>query len=394
MLLFMRKVIARAPFGGTGLCSGPASGFQAKMSSLYWLRIPALWRPAAVLTAKVIWIFACLIRWRQALAQLDRGADRWGILRESLLSGKSSSEIILQRKLFPNAAEAIIPQRSADAAFRFLGDARQKEWLRDKLEMAERLLTAAIPVPPTLMYIRSEADMDLASPVWSAGASLVVKPRHGFGGKGVFLVDTQADGRFLIDQTRLLDRDGLRHKLQAALHRDCLLVQPRLKASHNAGHGALGRLAPVLRLTTRRAPGGAALVHDSYLSVFMPGSKAADWRFGVVRFPADPRTGMLLDGLWLAQPGLRFAALPWNDHPMAGALFPQFEAAVAMAVRAADLVPGLAVVGWDIILTDDGPIMLEGNSGLDWMLSNLWHLQTGHPSPLADVLLQWHESHR
>jgi hypothetical protein len=55
-----------------------------------------------------------------------------------------------------------------------------------------------------------------------------------------------------------------------------------------------------------------------------------------------------------------------TSHPVSGATFarvtvPHFDAACALAQRAAELLPGVRSIGWDVAITLDGPVLVEGN---------------------------------
>ena len=56
----------------------------------------------------------------------------------------------------------------------------------------------------------------------------------------------------------------------------------------------------------------------------------------------------------------------YETHPITGTPFvgypiPMWDACVALAKRAAEVVPQIGYVGWDLALTPDGPVLVEGN---------------------------------
>jgi hypothetical protein len=69
------------------------------------------------------------------------------------------------------------------------------------------------------------------------------------------------------------------------------------------------------------------------------------------------------------------------SHPLTGLIFqdfkiPFFDQAVQMVTRAAGLLPCAKVIGWDVGITPDGPVLIEGN-----FFNNLYNLelvQQGH----------------
>ena len=66
-----------------------------------------------------------------------------------------------------------------------------------------------------------------------------------------------------------------------------------------------------------------------------------------------------------------------------------FDRAVEMVVRAMTLVPGLPLVSWDLIVTGSGPVILEGNTCGDWILTNLSVVQGMETIPLVPLLRRW-----
>ena len=56
-----------------------------------------------------------------------------------------------------------------------------------------------------------------------------------------------------------------------------------------------------------------------------------------------------------------------NEHPVTGVKFdgfaiPMLENAKALVIKAAGLMPGLRLVGWDVGISEQGPVLVEGNS--------------------------------
>ena len=59
-----------------------------------------------------------------------------------------------------------------------------------------------------------------------------------------------------------------------------------------------------------------------------------------------------------------------TEHPATKTVFdrfaiPHFEKAKALVLKAASLMPGLRLIGWDVGIADSGPVLIEGNSDYD-----------------------------
>lgn len=85
---------------------------------------------------------------------------------------------------------------------------------------------------------------------------------------------------------------------------------------------------------------------------------------GVLRYPCfSDKTGFVYD------------THPTNGLVFSGFEIPLYEEAKALALRAAMVEPRLGYLGWDVAITPDGPILVEGNTvpGYDMPQNSAWH---------------------
>ena len=59
-----------------------------------------------------------------------------------------------------------------------------------------------------------------------------------------------------------------------------------------------------------------------------------------------------------------------TEHPLTKTVFegfeiPDFEKAKELVVKAASIMPGLRLIGWDVGIGISGPVLIEGNSDYD-----------------------------
>lgn len=76
--------------------------------------------------------------------------------------------------------------------------------------------------------------------------------------------------------------------------------------------------------------------------------------------PMDPETGVVIDRALDKQKNL------YNNHPATGTpikgfAFPDWDKARALVEQAAQVIPEVGYVGWDVCFTPDGPCLVEGN---------------------------------
>jgi glutathione synthase/RimK-type ligase-like ATP-grasp enzyme len=62
-----------------------------------------------------------------------------------------------------------------------------------------------------------------------------------------------------------------------------------------------------------------------------------------------------------------YGTVVYTSHPVTGIAFegfelPFFEDVKALVIRAASLMPGLRIIGWDVAFSEKGPVIIEGNS--------------------------------
>jgi hypothetical protein len=141
-----------------------------------------------------------------------------------------------------------------------------------------------------------------------------------------------------------------------------LLIQPCIR-----NHRDLLALTPgglcTVRVVTYRTPGERARVLLAAYKMPTGDSPADNFHTGGIVAPVDIDTGML-------GPAIRRAGrvlVPVDRHPDTGAVIeghvlPWWPETMALATQALDAAHQRPTIGWDIAITDDGPVLIEGNS--------------------------------
>ena len=76
--------------------------------------------------------------------------------------------------------------------------------------------------------------------------------------------------------------------------------------------------------------------------------------------PMDPATGTVIDRALDKQKNL-YADHPATGTQIKGFQFPDWDRAVALVTEAAQIIPEVGYVGWDVCFTPEGPCLVEGN---------------------------------
>ena len=177
------------------------------------------------------------------------------------------------------------------------------------------------------------------------GKTVFAKPISNFGGTGVEKITPDSDTDFEALYNRLME--GGQYLVEEAV------VQ----------HPELSSLCPssvnTLRIVTLNLRGephflyallrvGSGNNHVDNIS--SGGMYTLISKEGILKFPAFcDKTGLY-----------------YNRHPVTGTEFcgfnvPMFSEAVQLCLDAALVKPGLAYIGWDVAITTDGPVLIEGN---------------------------------
>lgn len=176
--------------------------------------------------------------------------------------------------------------------------------------------------------------------------TLFVKPFDDFGGIGVErIVWTEATDT-------------------AALYERLLAAKQFLAEQAICQHPQMARLCPAsvntLRIVTLVCGGKAHFVY-SLLRMGSGKGHVDNISSGGLYTLAGP-DGSLAHAAFCDKTGQYYTVHPATGTPIVGFTVPMFREAVDLCLRAALVEPGLGYVGWDVAITPDGPILVEGNN--------------------------------
>jgi hypothetical protein len=237
--------------------------------------------------------------------------------------------------------------------------------LKNKALFEQACRSAELPLPAT---IETPADAE-------AFPALISKPLFGSKGKGVVRLIRQPDGALQSSDgaTKILRADIppwlASEQANGRIVQECLSVDPALAA---ISPGAL----PTVRVVTMLDERGNPEVTDCALRLSLDGARAADnFNIDNLVVPVDPATGTM-------GPALRRTAGGFSEsvtHPATGARIAGETLHSLKAVRALALAahlpfaPRFSIIGWDIGLTDRGPVLIEGNWNPGYNVLQLVH---------------------
>jgi hypothetical protein len=249
--------------------------------------------------------------------------------------------------------------------------------LRDKFVFGQFASSLGIPTPKNLALLDGKnvtwLDRDETAPLESLadpdapGLNGFCKPLAGMQGDDAFPLRIDR-GRFFVGETPL-SLDELRARLSGRF-----LLQQRIDQ-----HPLMSRLNASSVNTMRLisfCDGAQASVLHGVLRIGVPPSNIDNWAAGGLIVSIDLERGALRgDGFFRPGAGVRTPVHPASGIRFDGFTLPHFEAAMAMVKRLHEYLPQIYSIGWDVAISTDGPVIIEGND--DWDAGCLMVLEQG-----------------
>lgn len=261
--------------------------------------------------------------------------------------------------------------------------------MTDKLLFADCCERFDIPTPPILLTVEQ------GRIVWrdigraALDRDLFAKPRRGKGARDVCFYRRIGPERYLTPDGSALSLDELLARLVEQSQTTPMLLQPRLRNHASLADLALDSLI-VFRVFTCLDPYDTPVATHAMLRILAKLEPA--WRTNEeFAAPIDLETGTLglLTGDKLESALFRYKVHPITGAPILGRKFAGWPAVRDLAVAAHKHFSNRIIIGWDVALTDRGPVILEGNNVPDVAFPQRVHRCPMGKSRLGE-LLQYH----
>ena len=271
--------------------------------------------------------------------------------------------------------------------------------LNDKAAFARWCEARGVATVPVLAVVRQDGVDGLHS-LDQLATDLFVKPLAGKGGRGASRWDFVGPGQYLSSDGRKLDAMGMLFAIAAESWSGPRMIQPRIRNHPDLDPLNNDALATVRALTCLNEAGEPELL-GAVLRMAIGSNHVVDnLHAGGIAAAIDLASGRLGKASNLGMD----CSLGWLDrHPTSGEriagvampLWPQFRAFTEQAHRAfSDRI----LVGWDVAMTPDGLMLVEGNGNPDldimqrayrrgWMAGRLGQLLAHHVVELGCVSL-------
>lgn len=303
--------------------------------------------------------------WRQVLEQL------WLSVRHSIPPDKYYVFDLFRPERMANARHYILRYELKGGFHnlvhfhtRVLMRRSTKEWLKDKLLFFRRCEKAHVATPVICMVATADGQFtpETCKSDGLPPQDLFVKPAKGKGGRGCEKWQYNQGGYIGPDGRHLTTAELQRHILQLVARRGRYLIQECLR-----NHPDLTRFGgglTSLRITSCKTESGGFEVTNAVLKMSLAaGSSVDNFHQGGAVCRVDVQTGEIGPAWdnWIKRPCVLHHTHPVTGAAIAGTRLPCWPETVAMVTKAAGLFADRIMVGFDVAITDRGPVIIEGN---------------------------------
>jgi hypothetical protein len=258
--------------------------------------------------------------------------------------------------------------------------------LNDKARFAEYCAAHGIRCVPVI------ANLDGKSPPAELpDTDLFVKPIKGRGGRGAERWDRVAPSVYAGPAGERLSATGLLDRLVRRSRQTPLVVQPRLTPHPAVAQMTSGAL-PTARIVTCLNEDGEPEVMVSVFRMSIGSNRTVDnMHAGGIAAAPDIATGRLSRASDLGM-NTRLGWLtahPDTGEQIEGEVLPCWEDAKQLAIQAHRAFSDRTVIGWDIAILEDGPILVEGNGNPDMDIIQRF-MRVGLKRHRFGELIAWH----
>jgi hypothetical protein len=265
------------------------------------------------------------------------------------------------------AAQYLTRDETKGGIYRLLGTRPAKRILQNKVPFADHCHEHGVRTPE---YLEAR-DGNVTHPGGQAAdslpkADLFAKPGRGRGGRGAEKWHYDGSGWSRggeppVDEAALLEHFRELTKVEP------YLIQRRLEPHPELADLSGNVLTTVRMMTIVNESGGCEATHAVFRMPNGPEANVDNFHAGGLASKVDMETGELGPGTDM---GLRpstawHSTHPYTGAPLEGRKMPFWKETVALAEHAHSTMVDWRVIGWDIAICDDGPVIIEGNCGPD-----------------------------
>ena len=243
--------------------------------------------------------------------------------------------------------------------------------LNDKAAFYRHCQLSGIATIPTYLVVLEDGWVRRFLPFEGAlpGCDLFLKPMRGRGGVGCERWQWLGDGRYQSNNGDVLGAAKLLAHIVDLARSRAMLVQEALKPHPDLRELSLTVLTSCRMMTVKNESGGFEATHAVFKSSTREGAIVDNFHKGGIVSKVDMQTGELgpASDAGVGRPCVWLERHPLSGGQIKGRRLPLWQETVELVRRAHAAFPDRITIGWDVAITDRGPVIIEGNaqSGCD-----------------------------
>lgn len=243
--------------------------------------------------------------------------------------------------------------------------------LNDKAAFFRHCQTHGIATMPTYLLVHKNGMAEQLMPFDGIlpACDLFLKPLYGRGGRGCERWQYQGGGIYRDQNGTALSAADLLTRIKATAATHAMLVQEVMRAHDDLKELAINVLTSCRIMSAKNETGGFEATHAVFKSSTKPEAIVDNFHKGGIVSRVDMKTGELGPA---SDAGIGRPCVWYEKHPLTGAaikgrILPQWGLTLDLVCRAHAAFPDRITIGWDVAITDRGPVIIEGNvqSGCD-----------------------------
>jgi hypothetical protein len=252
--------------------------------------------------------------------------------------------------------------------------------LTDKRRFHNRVSGLGLPTIPILAEFDRGSILHKCAPRDYPASHLFSKFADRLQGEGARAWLRQADGSYSEDRGARLTLAALHEALSAQSFEHPVILQPRI-TNHRELQALSGKGLSTVRVLTMRDTSGVIEVALACFRMAVGSLVADNFAAGGLASPVALDDGRLGVAVFKSRPGI-FIAHPDTGAIIAGRTLPHWSEVKRLVLAAHQEFKALPSIGWDIAITDNGPVIVEGNG--EWGTNVV---QLSHQKPLGATLI-------
>jgi hypothetical protein len=259
--------------------------------------------------------------------------------------------------------------------------------LRDKHLFSLVLSAWGYQSPKVVGVIGKEGDYSLLEEVWAKKGDYFFKPIDGQCGGGVFELSVSKDG-YCLNNGEIVNKEDVRELTEKS--GGGYIIQTKV-LQHDSLNSLYDQSINTIRLVTVFSKRNNQVVPlSAVLRVGAHGNVVDNWAAGGLAICINLEDGCLQgDGFYKHGKGTKTKSHPDTGVVFSGFAIPFFHEAVTEALELHRHLLPLMVIGWDIAITPDGPLFIEGNDNMEISINQ--EVNGGLRAPFESLISSFHQ---